>query len=165
MTRSEIFASTEETLKGQRFRIVAKDDTRPWGGFYCLDETQVVQFVSRYFDSLNASQLMDVGKLSPKILLVAPSKRLSWQYHLRRAEIWQVVQGPIGVITSVNDTENEPKIYQPKDQIQLRQGERHRLVGLAEWGVVAEIWRHTDPSHPTDEDDIIRLQDDYGRSE
>jgi hypothetical protein len=26
----------------------------------------------------------------------------------------------------------------------LQQGERHRLVGLEEWGVVAEIWQHTD---------------------
>ena len=47
--------------------------------------------------------------------------------------------------------------------IQLKQGERHRLIGLDGWGIVAEIWRHTDASNPSNEDDIIRLQDDFGR--
>ena len=50
----------------------------------------------------------------------------------------------------------------PGDQIKLSQGERHRLVGLADYGVVAEIWQHTDQV-PSNEEDIIRVQDDYGR--
>jgi hypothetical protein len=40
---------------------------------------------------------------------------------------------------------------------------RHRLVGLGDWGVLAEIWQHTDLQNPSDEEDIVRLQDDYGR--
>jgi len=28
---------------------------------------------------------------------------------------------------------------------------------------VAELWRHLDPQHPSDEEDIVRLQDDFGR--
>jgi hypothetical protein len=51
------------------------------------------------------------GKLSSKIIIVKPGARLSWQYHNRRAEIWQ----------------------------------------------------HTDVNHPSDEEDIIRVQDDFGR--
>ena len=47
--------------------------------------------------------------------------------------------------------------------IQLKQGERHRLVGLDNWGIVAEIWQHTDAANPSDEEDIIRVQDDFGR--
>jgi hypothetical protein len=47
--------------------------------------------------------------------------------------------------------------------ITLAQGERHRLVGLDVQGVIAEIWQHTDANHPSDEDDIIRVQDDFGR--
>ena len=50
----------------------------------------------------------------------------------------------------------------PGDQIKLRQGERHRLVGLVDYGVVAEIWQHTDKI-PSNEDDIIRVQDDFNR--
>ena len=45
----------------------------------------------------------------------------------------------------------------------LDKGERHRLLGKDNWGVVAEIWMHTDPQNPSDEEDIVRLQDDYAR--
>ena len=48
-------------------------------------------------------------------------------------------------------------------KVKLKQGERHRLIGMNGWGVVAEIWQHTDPASPSDEDDIVRLQDDFGR--
>jgi len=47
--------------------------------------------------------------------------------------------------------------------VELAQGERHRLVGVDEWGVIAEIWKHTDPTNPSDESDIVRVQDDFGR--
>ena len=103
------------------------------------------------------------GKLSPKILIVKLNARLSWQYHNRRAEIWQVYKGTAGIIRSDSDEENEMKEYKERDQIILKQGERHRLIGLDETSVVAEIWQHTDAAHPSDEDDIIRVQDDFGR--
>jgi hypothetical protein len=45
----------------------------------------------------------------------------------------------------------------------LKKGERHRLIGFETWGVVAEFWQHTDPTNPSNEEDIIRLQDDYSR--
>jgi hypothetical protein len=49
------------------------------------------------------------------------------------------------------------------DTITLQQGERHRLIGLSDYAVIAEIWQHTDATHPSDEDDIVRVQDDFGR--
>jgi mannose-6-phosphate isomerase len=49
------------------------------------------------------------------------------------------------------------------EQITLRQGERHRLIGLEGWGVLAEIWQHPDANHPSDENYIVRVQDDFGR--
>jgi mannose-6-phosphate isomerase len=88
---------------------------------------------------------------------------LSWQYHNRRAEIWQVFKGSAGIIRSDTNIENEMKIYNEGDQIVLKKGERHRLIGLDETSVVAEIWQHTDADHPSDEEDIIRVQDDFGR--
>lgn len=45
----------------------------------------------------------------------------------------------------------------------MDKGERHRLIGLDSWGIVAGIWQHTDPENASDEDDIVRLQDDFGR--
>ena len=111
---------------------------------------------------MHVDSLKIENKLSPKILIVKPNMRLSWQHHIRRAEIWQVYKGQVGVVQSDTDIENELKNYMPADQIKLRQGERHRLVGLSDYGVVAEIWQHTDEI-PSNEDDIIRIQDDYGR--
>jgi mannose-6-phosphate isomerase len=66
-------------------------------------------------------------------------------------------------VTSDTDEEHELQILNPGDVIRLNQGERHRLVGLDEWGVLAEIWQHTDANNPSDEDDIVRVQDDFGR--
>lgn len=162
-TKNEIFVEIENELTKQGFTIDSYDDSRPWGGFYVIDENQAQQFSDTFFDGVSIHDLKISGKLSPKILLVAPGKRLSWQYHHRRAEIWQVVRGEVGVIVSDTDEENEEVILNEGDKIKLKQGERHRLVGLKEWGVVAEIWQHTDPEYASDEDDIIRLQDDFGR--
>jgi mannose-6-phosphate isomerase len=161
--KTQLFQQTEQQLQQQGFTIDKQDQTRPWGGFFVIDENQAQAFADAYFDNLSVDTLRISGKLSPKMLLVAPDKRLSWQYHHRRAEIWRVVQGPVGVVTSSTDEEGDLKTYQPGETITLRQGERHRLVGLSNWGVLAEIWQHTDATQPSDEDDIVRVQDDFGR--
>src|SRR5690606_3661660 len=101
--KADLFKTIENQLLHQGFSIVEKDDSRPWGGFFVIDEVQAQQFADTFFDGVNVSSLMISGKLSPKILLVAPHKKLSWQYHHRRAEIWQVYQGEVGVITSDTD--------------------------------------------------------------
>ena len=161
--KQALFQQVAATLKQQGFTIAKEDPTRPWGGFFVIDEDQAQQFADTYFDGLVVDNLRISGKLSPKMLLVAPQQRLSWQYHHRRAEIWQVVQGPVGVAISDTDEQGEVKSYQVGERIILKQGERHRLVGLKNWGVLAEIWQHTDATNPSDEDDIVRVQDDFGR--
>ena len=88
---------------------------------------------------------------------------LSWQYHNRRVEIWQVYKESAGIIRSQSDTENKIEVYKEGGQIIIKQGERNRLVGLDDYCVVAEIWQHTDANHPSDEEDIIRVKDDFGR--
>ena len=72
-------------------------------------------------------------------------------------------KGTAGIIQSDSDVENEMKIFNEGDQIILQQGERHRLIGLDDYCVVAEIWQHIDGDYPSDEEDIIRVQDDFGR--
>lgn len=49
------------------------------------------------------------------------------------------------------------------EQVKLNQGERHRLVRKESWGIVAEIWMHNDENKPSDEEDMVRLEDDYAR--
>lgn len=162
-SKEKLFQETEQQLKAQGFSIDKQDQSRPWGGFFVINEDQAQEFADTYFDGMPIDQLKISGKLSPKILIVAPGKRLSWQYHHRRAEIWKVVKGTVGVITSDTDAEGELKRFEPGAFITLKQGERHRLVGLDDWGVLAEIWQHTDAENPSNEDDIVRVQDDFGR--
>lgn len=157
-----IFDKISNRLAEQGLRVTSVDFERPWGGFFVLDEGQINDFARLYFPHLTG-KLPENQKLSPKILVVGPSKRLSWQYHFRRAEVWRVVDGPVGVAKNDTDEETRPQVYVQGEVITLRQGERHRLVGLGDWGVVAEIWQHTEPSAPSDESDIVRLQDDYAR--
>ena len=71
--------------------------------------------------------------------------------------------GSVGVSKSMDDNEKPIQILKEKEQIKLRQGERHRLIGLDDFGIVSEIWQHTDPNNPSDENDIVRISDDYGR--
>jgi mannose-6-phosphate isomerase len=159
----DIFETTRIKLSNQGLRIDRYDLNRPWGGFFVLDENQAQQFADIYFEGLDVGPLRIAGKLSPKILLVKPEARLSWQYHHRRAETWRVVEGPVGIVCSATDEEGALVSFEAGETIVLEQGERHRLIGLEEWGVVAEFWQHTDPDHPSDEDDIVRVQDDYAR--
>ena len=159
-----IFERVEKELIAKGYRFERKDFERPWGGFFVIEEDQKDQFISEYFSDLSSYNINTELKISPKILLVAPGKRLSWQYHHRRSEIWQVVEGPVGIIRSNSDLEDPMQEFAEEDLIQLDQGERHRLVGLQSWGMVAEIWIHTDQNHPSDENDIVRLQDDFART-
>jgi len=162
-SKEQVLTSVEEHLSKLGFKVAAKDWARPWGGFFVLDESQAVTFGKKFFPGIELDTLKISGKLSPKILMVDANKRLSWQYHFRRAEIWKLVAGTAGVVTSETDAEGSVHQLAIGEVIRLRQGQRHRLVGLNGWGMVAEIWQHTDAGKPSDEDDIVRLQDDFGR--
>ena len=106
-----------------------------------IDEKDADRFISHFFPEIDKSDLLEGAKLSPKILLVEPGKKLSWQYHHRRAEIWKLIWGKAAVATSDTDKEKNRVVLQVGDIVRLKQGERHRLIGLEdEWGVVAEIW-------------------------
>ena len=65
---------------------------------FVLMKTQVQDFSDKFFDGIDVGSLNIENKLSPKILIVKPNVRLSWQYHNRRAEIWQVYKGIVGVV-------------------------------------------------------------------
>jgi mannose-6-phosphate isomerase-like protein (cupin superfamily) len=160
---TSIFDFTTRLLNQLEFTIVKEDLSRPWGGFYVIDEAQAADFAKQFFSEEDFEKLKISEKLSPKILMVAPHKRLSWQYHHRRAEIWRCIGGEVAVATSLTDEEEAQQVLAVGDKIKLKQGERHRLIGLDNWGIVAEIWQHIDALNPSDEDDIVRLKDDFGR--
>ncbi|WP_373494183.1 phosphoheptose isomerase [Aquiflexum sp.] len=161
--KETLFEKLGEILDLKGFNIDKLDMQRPWGGFFVIDENKIEAFRARFFPELDLDQLQANKKLSPKILLVAPRKRLSWQYHFRRAEIWKLISGDASIIRSDTDVQNEPIQMAIGELVRLNQGERHRLVGKDSWGIVAEIWMHTDENNPSDEEDIVRLEDDYAR--
>ena len=163
MTKN-IFDKTFEILTSKRLKVVDKDIERPWGGFFVISEDNAQDFSNIYFNGLITEDLKVSGKLSPKILIIAPNKRISWQYHHRRSEIWKVVNGEINVVTSHDDVERKETILKEGDEIRLSKGERHRAIGLEDYAVIAEIWIHTDKDNPSDENDIVRIQDDFDRN-
>ena len=113
----------KDYIESLRFQVVSHDFERPWGGFLVIDESQAQEFSNKFFKALDVNTLKISGKLSPKILIVKPEARLSWQYHNRRAEIWQIYKGSAGIVRSNSDIENEMKVYNEGDQIILQQGE------------------------------------------
>ena len=149
--------------KSRGFNIIRTDLNRPWGGFFVIEESQSEKFMALYFPDESFEELTKGGKVCPKVLVVAPNKRLSWQYHHRRSEVWCVIEGKVGVVKSDTDEEGDLIELNVGDKITLAQGERHRLVGLDGFGIIAEIWQHTDADNPSNEDDIVRLQDDFNR--
>jgi mannose-6-phosphate isomerase len=163
----------EDVVKGVRssiekagFTIVEEDTGRPWGAFFRLENKDANVFVGDFFTDLSLEEARlgnPDAELSPKILLVSPGQRLSWQYHNRRAERWKFINDG-GYHRSLGDDQGSLVNAQAGDVVQFDKAERHRLVASENhYTVVAEIWQHTNPDEVSNEDDIIRLQDDYHR--
>ena len=111
-------------------------DRRPWGTFTVLDEGE---------------------KFKVKRIEVLPGKRLSYQKHSKRAEHWVVVQGAAKV--TLDDREI---IVSTGEAIDIATGSAHRVENPGtDMLVFIEIQRGS----YLGEDDIVRLQDDFGRAE
>ena len=164
LTKRSIFLEIDKYLQDNKLTYSSIDELRPWGGFFVINEDDTDHFIDLYFPDYPKDKIKQFGhKLSPKILVVEPNKRLSWQYHNRRAELWRVIDGPVGFIKSLNDNQSKIEVLNNDQTVQFNKLIRHRLIGLDTWGIVAEIWQHTDTSNPSNEEDIIRLADDFGR--
>lgn len=156
----------QSILKDVGYKIAERDDQRPWGAFLRLENNQAEKFIQEFFPGLTLEEAqlgIADADLSPKILLVAPAQRLSWQYHDRRAERWAFLTEGAYFKSDTNE-QGDSVLAAKGDVVQFGKGERHRLVAQADaYTVVAEIWQHSDPVHPSNEDDIVRLADDYKR--
>lgn len=90
-----------------------------------------------------------------KRIEVLPGKRLSYQKHAQRAEHWFVVQGTAQV--TLDDKEITVDTGQAID---IAIGSAHRVANPGdEMLVFIEVQR----GNYLGEDDIVRLQDDFGR--
>lgn len=150
------------------YTIVEEDTKKPWGAYFRMDNSEADRFIAEFFPGLSVTEAKlgraDV-ELSPKFLLVAPGHRLSWQYHDRRAERWRFLTDGC-YYRSHSDKLGDMNTAKAGEVVQFDAGERHRLCANSDgssYTLVAEIWQHTVASQPSDESDIVRLQDDYQR--
>jgi mannose-6-phosphate isomerase len=110
---------------------------RPWGNYTVLDD--------------------DAPDHKVKRIVVLPGKRLSYQRHARRAEHWFIVAGTAqvtldGVVTELH----------PGESIDIPLEAAHRIANAGDTDVVLVEVQH---GSYFGEDDIVRLEDDFGRVE
>ena len=160
----KIIQHIESFLLHYNFNVSSKSISKPWGAYLLVKENQSNKFLNFFFDKKFINKVSLNDKLTPKILIIKPKIRLSWQYHERRSEIWSVIKGSILVSKSENNSECDQIELKKNDQIEIGKKIRHRIIGTEDYALVAEIWIHTDKNNPSDEKDIIRLQDDFNRN-
>lgn len=166
LEKTSVVQSIQSNLESANYTVVEVNSDKPWGAYLRIANEQADDFVADFFADLTPEQArlgVAEAELSPKVLIVSPEHRLSWQFHDRRAERWVfLTEG--AYYRSATDEPGELQHATAGDVLQFTQGERHRLVGASDsYAVVAEIWQHTDANNPSDEDDIVRLADDYKR--
>lgn len=147
--------------RGFGLRLAEINATKPWGGYLRFTRDSLGSFLHAYW--LDVEMKLPEGDVSvdPKVLLVAPRALLSLQWHQRRDEFWRVIDGPVGVVWGPNWDGLQGHEYQAGQVIFIPRRQWHRLIGLESWGRVAEIWQHSNPQHPSGEQDVLRVQDYY----
>jgi mannose-6-phosphate isomerase-like protein (cupin superfamily) len=109
-------------------------DKRPWGSFTILDEAEDYKV---------------------KRIEVLPGKRLSYQRHTRRSEHWFIVRGTAKV--TLNGSEF---LVKTGETVIVELGDAHRVENP---GDELLVFIETQTGEYFGEDDIIRLEDDFGR--
>jgi mannose-6-phosphate isomerase-like protein (cupin superfamily) len=99
--------------------------------------------------------LLEEGDRKIKRILVHPGQRISLQKHLRRAEHWVVVGGQALVTLDARQF-----TLGPGEHCDIALGQVHRISN--EGSTPVEIIEVQFGDY-LGEDDIVRLQDDYGR--
>ncbi|OGI07890.1 MAG: mannose-6-phosphate isomerase [Candidatus Melainabacteria bacterium RIFCSPLOWO2_02_FULL_35_15] len=111
-----------------------KLEERPWGGYVIL---------------------LNEAKYKVKKLIINPKKRFSLQYHNKRNETWTVVKGELKITVDKHE-----KIYSYGETISVPIGILHRIENIG--GDTAEVIEVQTGTY-FGEDDIVRLEDDFGR--
>jgi mannose-6-phosphate isomerase len=116
-------------------KTVREFDRRPWGNYTVLEEAPTFKV---------------------KRIEVLPGKRLSYQKHAQRAEHWYVVAGTAKVTLDGRD------ITVPHGEaIDIPVGAAHRVENP---GTEDLIFIEVQRGNYLGEDDIVRLEDDFGRA-
>jgi mannose-6-phosphate isomerase len=116
-----------------KFKYLLKE-IRPWGVFYVIA------------DEIN---------YKIKRIEVKSGARLSYQYHEGRSELWLILEGKAKV--TINGIE---KFYSVGDSVSISVKSKHRVENYSNQKLVFIEIQH---GQYFDEDDIIRIEDDYKR--
>jgi mannose-6-phosphate isomerase len=109
-------------------------DQRPWGSYTVLDDSRTHKV---------------------KRITVLPGKRLSYQRHTRRSEHWFIVTGT--ALITLDGIQSE---YAAGQSVDIPVGSDHRIENATDTELVFVEVQH---GEYFGEDDIVRLEDDYGR--
>jgi mannose-6-phosphate isomerase len=114
--------------------MINEFDQRPWGNYTVLDEGD---------------------RFKVKRIEVLPEKRLSYQKHKHRAEHWYVVRGTAKVTLNGQEI-----LVETGKAIDIAVGDAHRVENPEKELLV---FIETQTGSYFGEDDIVRLEDDFGR--
>jgi mannose-6-phosphate isomerase len=88
-----------------------------------------------------------------KLIYVNANSRLSLQYHKKRSEFWKVIKG-----TAMVEIDEKRIVLEEGETIMIRKQAKHRVHALESECIILEI-----SYGRFDENDIVRLEDDYQR--
>ena len=89
-----------------------------------------------------------------KVIAIKPGQRFSLQYHNKRSEFWHILAG-----TGVVSIDGEEHVAKAHDEFEIPVGAKHRAAAGEQGLRILEI-----ALGDFDENDIVRLEDDYGRT-
>lgn len=115
--------------------IAANFEQRPWGNYTILDESE---------------------SFKVKRIEVLPGKRLSYQRHAKRSEHWFVVQGTAKVTLNGDEI-----VVKTGDTVDIKAGTSHRVENPD--NLMTLVFIEIQTGSYFGEDDIERLEDDFGR--
>ena len=99
--------------------------------------------------------LYDGDDCKIKRITVYSGHRLSLQYHLKREELWHIISGDAKITVDTNEFE-----LLPQDDFFIFRGTKHRIENIGKEDLV---FIEIQTGDYFGEDDIIRIEDDYGR--
>lgn len=130
----EVVKKLKENPETQALTETHQTSYRPWGGY---------------------SSVLNGERFQVKRLFVKPGKRLSLQKHHHRSEHWVVVRG-----TAEVQVDDKTMILRENESVYIPQGAVHRLSNIGK--ILLELIEVQTGSY-LGEDDIIRLEDEFGR--
>ena len=109
-------------------------EKRPWGSYKVLSKGNLYKL---------------------KSIIVNSNSRISYQYHVHRSENWTIIRGNAEV--TIDDVKHN---LSPGESITIPKGARHRIKNIGNSKLEFIEVQYGDY---LEEDDIVRIQDDYNR--